>query len=402
MPDFAYQARSLAGELLEGTLSAGSQREAMAQLSAKELFPLKVEPAKGTVSAGADGSIRVPSAKVTPVYNQLASLLRSGVPLLRSLAVIKEQSSNKALRAVMQDVHAQVEEGASLAEAMARHPRAFGELAVSMVRAGGEGGFLEDSLDRVAAFTEQQAELRGKVVGALAYPVILSVIGVLVVTGLVVFAVPMVSEIFGRLKERGELPWVTEALLGLSAFLGDYGLFVLAGLVAAGYALSQWLATPHGREVADRVRLKTPLLGPINRSLAVARLCRVLGTLLKGGVPIVRALDIAADSAGNRILTAVVRDAAENIKSGESLAAPLGASGDFPRDVVEMIAVAEQSNSLETVLEQVADSLERSTWRKIELAVRLIEPLMLVILAGAVLVVVIALLMPIINAGGAL
>lgn len=402
MPDYAYSARTLAGELLEGTLSAGSQREAMAQLSAKELFPLKVEPAKGAVAAGADGSIRVPSAKVTPVYNQLAALLRSGVPLLRSLAVIKEQSSNKALRAVMEDVHSQVEEGASLAEAMARHPRAFGELAVSMVRAGGEGGFLEDSLDRVAAFTEQQAELRGKVVGALAYPVILSIIGVLVVTGLVVFAVPMVSEIFGRLKERGELPWVTEALLGLSAFLGDYGLFVLAGLGAAGYALSQWLATPQGREIADRVRLKAPLLGPINRSLAVARLCRVLGTLLKGGVPIVRALDIAADSAGNRILTAVVRDAAENIKSGESLAGPLGASGDFPRDVVEMIAVAEQSNSLETVLEQVADSLERSTWRKIELAVRLIEPLMLVLLAGAVLVVVIALLMPIINAGGAL
>lgn len=402
MPDYAYSARSLAGELLEGTLTAGSQREAMAQLSARELFPLKVEPAKGAVSTGADGSIRVPSAKVTPVYNQLAALLRSGVPLLRSLAVIKEQSSNKALRAVMEDVHAQVEEGASLAEAMARHPRAFGELAVSMVRAGGEGGFLEDSLDRVAAFTEQQAELRGKVVGALAYPVILSVIGVLVVTGLVVFAVPMVSEIFGRLKERGELPWVTEALLGLSAFLGDYGLFLLAGIAAGVYFLSQWLATPQGREIADRVRLKTPLLGPINRSLAVARLCRVLGTLLKGGVPIVRALDIAADSAGNRVLTAVVRDAAENIKSGESLAAPLGASGDFPHDVVEMIAVAEQSNSLETVLEQVADSLERTTWRKIELAVRLIEPLMLVVLASAVLVVVIALLMPIINAGGAL
>lgn len=402
MPDFAYTARSLAGELLTGTLSAGSAREAMAQLSAKDLFPVKVEPAKGSVTAGADGAIRVPSAKVTPVYNQLAALLRSGVPLLRSLAVIKEQASHKALKAVLEDVYAQVEDGASLAEAMARHPRAFGELAVSMIRAGGEGGFLEDSLDRVAAFTEQQAELRGKVVGALAYPLILSVIGVLVVTGLIVFAVPMVSELFARLKERGELPWVTEALLGLSAFLASYGILVLAAIFGIGYALSKWMATPRGRDVVDRIRIKAPLMGPINRSLSVARLCRVLGTLLKGGVPIVRALDIAADSAGNRILSAVVRDAAENIKAGESLAAPLGASGDFPRDVCEMIAVAEQSNSLETVLEQVADSLERSTWRKIELAVRLVEPLLLVILAGAVLVVVIALLMPIINAGGAL
>lgn len=374
----------------------------MATLSSRDLFPVKVQPAKGAITGSTDGSIRVPASKVTPVYNQLAALLRSGVPLLRSLAVVKEQASNKPLQAVLEDVYAQIEEGASLAEAMQRHPRAFGELAVSMVRAGGEGGFLEDSLDRVSAFTEQQAELRGKVVGALAYPVILSVIGVLVVSGLVVFAVPMVAEIFQRLKERGELPWVTEALLAVSAFLGDYGLFVLAAIAAAGYGAAQWAKTERGRDAIDRFRLKAPLLGPISRSLSVARLCRVLGTLLKGGVPIVRALDISADSAGNRVLTAVVRDAAENIKSGESLAGPLGASGDFPRDVVEMIAVAEQSNSLETVLEQVADSLERSTWRKIELAVRLLEPLMLVVLAGAVLLVVVALLMPIINAGGAL
>ncbi|MEO0531983.1 MAG: type II secretion system F family protein [Planctomycetota bacterium] len=402
MADFVYQARSLAGELSTGTVQAGSAREAMATLSARDLFPVKVEPAKGSVAASADGSIRVPSAKVTPVYNQLAALLRSGVPLLRSLAVVKEQASNRPLQAVLDDVHAQVEEGASLAEAMQRHPRAFGELAVSMVRAGGEGGFLEDSLDRVSAFTEQQAELRGKVIGALAYPVILCVIGVLVVSGLVVYAVPMVAEIFQRLRERGELPWVTEALLAVSAFLGDYGLFVLGGIAAVAYGVGQWAGTDRGRDTIDKLRLRTPLLGPISRSLSVARLCRVLGTLLKGGVPIVRALDIAADSAGNRVLTGVVRDAAENIQSGESLAGPLGASGDFPRDVVEMIAVAEQSNSLETVLEQVADSLERSTWRKIELAVRLLEPLMLVLLAGAVLLVVVALLMPIINAGGAL
>lgn len=401
MPDFAYTARSLAGELLEGTLSAGSQREALAALSARDLFPVRVEAAKGTVTAH-DGSVRVPNSKVTPVYNQLAALLRSGVPLLRSLAVVREQASHKGLAAVLDDLYAQVEEGASLAEAMARHPRTFGELAVSMVRAGGEGGFLEDSLDRVAAFTEQQAELRGKVVGALAYPMILSVIGVLVVTGLVAFAVPMVAELFESMRERGQLPWLTEALLAVSGVLSRWGVLILIALAGAGYAFANWAKTPRGRDTLDRVRLKAPLLGPINRSLAVARLCRVLGTLLKGGVPIVRALEISADSAGNRVLSRVVADASDNIKSGESLAGPLGASGDFPRDVVEMIAVAEQSNSLEAVLEQVADSLERTTWRKIELGVRLIEPLMLVLLAGAVLIVVIALLMPIVTAGSAI
>ncbi|MGL4515044.1 MAG: type II secretion system F family protein [Lacipirellulaceae bacterium] len=395
MPEFAYIARSPAGQRLTGTITAASQREAVAALSGRELFPVEVEVAPGAkpVASG----VRVPSSKVTPVYNQLAALLRSGVPLLRSLTVIREQASHAALAAVLEDVRARVEDGASLAEAMSRHPGAFGELAVSMVRAGGEGGFLEESLDRVAAFTDQQAELRSKVIGALAYPAILSIIGTLVVTGLVVFAVPMVEDLFARLKERGELPWLTQALLGLSAFLKRWGLLVAGALAIGVYALRQWLATPAGREALDRLRLRLPILGPIDRSLAVARLCRVLGTLLKGGVPIVRALTISADSTGNRVLSGVVTAAAENIKAGDSLAEPLGSSGVFPRDVVEMIAVAEQSNSLEIVLNQVADSLERSTWRKIELLVRLLEPLMLLVLAGLVLAVVIALLLPVIK-----
>lgn len=395
MPEFAYIARSLAGQRLTGTITAASQREAVATLAGRELFPVEVKPS-GTVKP-TTATTRVPSSRVTPVYSQLAALLRSGVPLLRSLTVIREQSSHPALTAVLEDVRARVEDGASLAEAMARHPGAFGELPVSMVRAGGEGGFLEESLDRVAAFTDQQAELRSKVLGALAYPVILSVIGTLVVTGLVVFAVPMVEDLFARLKERGELPWMTEALLALSAFLKRWGVLVAGGIAVGLYALGQWLATPGGRDALDRLRLRLPILGPIDRSLAVARLCRVLGTLLKGGVPIVRALAISADSTGNRVLSSVVTAAAENIRGGDSLAEPLAASRVFPRDVVEMIAVAEQSNSLEVVLNQVADSLERSTWRKIDLLVRLLEPLMLLVLAGVVLLVVIALLLPVIK-----
>ena len=397
MPDFAYTARNLTGELLEGTLSAASEREALATLSAQELFPVRVEAA-GKVATAADGSIRVRSRYITPVYSQLSALLRSGVPLLRAIDVIREQSSNVKLSAVLDDVHDRVEDGSTLADAMARHPLAFGELAVSIVRAGGEGGFLEDALDRVAAFTDQQDELKSKVTGALAYPLILMVIGVLIVTGLIVFAVPLVEELFARLKERGELPWLTEALLALSDFLASYGLFLIAAIGLVVYYVRKWLATEQGRLAADRYRLMTPVLGPISRSLAVARFCRVLGTLLRGGVPIVRSLLISADSTGNRVLAGVVTEASENIKSGESLASPLGSSGAFPRDVVEMIAVAEQANSLEAVLEQVADSLERTTWRKIELGVRLLEPLMLLVLASAVLMVVIALLMPIIRA----
>ncbi|TWT90150.1 Type II secretion system protein F [Pseudobythopirellula maris] len=398
MPDFAYIARSLDGQRVEGVLSAPNQGEAMAALSARELFPLKVGAAAGSkAAASGQKQVRIASKHITPVYSQLAGLLRSGVPLLRSLTVIAEQSSHPPLVAVLEDLRTRVEDGSSLAEAMGRHPRVFGELSTSVVRAGGEGGFLEDALERVAAFTDQQEELKSKVAGAMAYPIILSVIGFLIVNGLIIFAVPMVEDLFARLKDKGELPWITEALLGLSDALQNYGLFIVAGVGVVIYFAYKWFETDEGRDWVDRWRLRVPMVGKIYRSLAVARFCRVLGTLLKGGVPIVRSLDIAADSTGNRVLTAVVKEAAETIQAGEPLAGPLSASGVFPRDVCEMIAVAEQSNNLEGVLNQVSDSLEKTTWRKIEVLVRLLEPLMLLVLAGVVLVVVIALLLPVIK-----
>jgi general secretion pathway protein F/type IV pilus assembly protein PilC len=203
--------------------------------------------------------------------------------------------------------------------------------------------------------------------------------------------------LFQRLRDRGELPAVTDWLLWLSAFMQTYGIFILVALAFAGVYLYKQLQTDDGRIWLDRWRLKVPVISSIYLSLAVSRFCRVLGTLLGNGVPIVRSLEISADSTGNRVLSAAVRDAAENISAGQSLATPLQESGKFPADVVEMIAVAEQSNNLETVLPHIADSLERDTWRRLDLFVRLLEPLMLLILAGVVLVVVIALLVPVLK-----
>jgi general secretion pathway protein F/type IV pilus assembly protein PilC len=323
--------------------------------------------------------------------------LGSGVPLLRSLEVIRQQTPHKNLAAVLEDVHSRVQEGAALADAMARHPRAFGELATSIVRAGGEGGFLEEALDRLAKFTEQQDELKSRVIGALAYPTILFVLGTIVVNVLIIFFVPKFETLFGRLRERGELPAVTDWLLWSSRVMQTYGIFIVIGLVIAGMIVRSRLQTEEGRVWLDRLRLKVPVVSGIYLSLAVSRFCRVLGTLLTGGVPIVRSLEISADSTGNRVLSSAVREAAENITAGESLATPLGASGQFPPDVVEMIAVAEQSNNLETVLPHIADTLERDTWRRLDLFVRLLEPLMLLILAAVVLVVVIALLVPVLK-----
>jgi general secretion pathway protein F/type IV pilus assembly protein PilC len=396
MPDFAYIARDLTGNRVEGTLAAGNEREAVAALSGRNLFPLKVASADGRAT-GTTKSLKVSSRVMASTYAQLSALLGSGVPLLRSLEVIREQTPHKNLSLILEDVHSRVQEGTTLADAMARHPRAFGELATSIVRAGGEGGFLEEALNRLAKFVEQQDELKGKVIGALAYPAILFTLGTLVVNGLVIFFVPKFEPIFATLRKRGELPMVTDWLLWLSHTLQSYGLFILLALFLLGWFARNRLRTEEGRVWLDQWRLRIPVASGIYLSLAVSRFCRILGTLLGGGVPIVRSLEISADSTGNRILASTIREAAENISGGESLAAPLQASGRFPADVVEMIAVGEQSNNLETVLPHVADSLERDTWRRLDLFVRLLEPLMLLLLAGIVLVVVIALLVPVLK-----
>lgn len=400
MPEFAYIARDMTGNRVEGTLAAGTEREALASLSAKDLFPLKVSSAEKNTPAAR--SPRVKPRVMATTYNQLSALLRSGVPLLRSIEVIREQTPHKNLKTVLEDVHARVQEGATLADAMAKHPKAFGELGTSIIRAGGEGGFMEEALERLARFTEQQDELKGRVIGAMAYPAILFTVGTVVVNVLVIFFVPKFEPLFARLKARGELPAMTEWLLWLSHTLQGYGLFILAVLVILGLFARQKLMTEQGRRWLDRVRLRMPVAGSIYLSLAVSRFCRVLGTLLTGGVPIVRSLEISADSTGNKILADAVRDAADNISAGQALAQPLAASGHFPADVVEMIAVAEQANSLETVLPQVAETLERDTWRRLDLFVRLLEPLMLLLLAGVVLMVVIALLVPVLKGSAAL
>jgi type II secretory pathway component PulF len=396
MPDFAYTARDASGQKVTGVVSAANQREVLAQLAARALFPLTVDT-RAAEAAQRRKSKKVKAQLMATAYSQLAGLLRSGVPLLRSLDVLRQQSSHAGLKEVLSQVHGDVEEGATLAEAMARHPRAFGEMAVSMVRAGGEGGFLEDALLRVAEFTEQQADLKGRTLGALAYPVFLGVTGFLVVVVLIVFFVPKFEDLFARLRERGELPAMTEWLLAISHGMAAYG-WIPVVVVFAGVAwLKGKLQTEEGKLARDQWQLRVPMAGRIFLNLAVARFCRVLGTLLHNGVPILRSLEISASAAGNRVLGIAIREAAENVTEGQSLAGPLKASGHFPVTVTEMIAVAEESNTLDTVLNEISDGLERRTWRQLDLMVRLLEPIMLLLLASVILMVVIALLTPVLK-----
>ena len=399
MPSFAYTAYTEGGERVTGVVSAANEREAVHVLAGKSLYPLVVEADeprqlwKGR---------RIKGQTMATFYSQLAGLLRSGVSLLRALQVLREQATDDRLRRVLTELHALVEDGASLADAMARFPRSFGEMAVNMVRAGGEGGFLEEALERVATFTERQEDLKARTVGAMAYPVFLAVAGTAIVVALLVFFVPKFEELFAELRERGELPTLTIALLGISRFLQSWGALLLLAVVPVAGLVVQQLRTERGRKWLDRWKLRAPILGPVFGQLAVARFCRVLGTLLRNGVPILRSLAISRDAAGNRVLSEAIEQATENITAGESLAQPLRKSGCFPPNVIEMIAVAEESNTLDRVLIETADQLERQTARRLDLAVRLLEPILLMILAACVLAVVIALLVPVIRMSNAI
>nr|MCU0977548.1 type II secretion system F family protein [Pirellulaceae bacterium] len=231
MPDFAYIARDNSGQRVTGSVAAASEREVLSILSGKSLFPISVTLEKAQTNPLSRK--RVGGQLMATTYSQLASLLRSGVPLLRSIHVLRHQTSNARLREVLDDIYRRVEDGSTLGEAMSRYPRVFSEMAINMVRAGGEGGFLEDALERVSQFTEQQEDLKSRTAGALAYPVFLAIIGTLVVGGLVIFFVPRFAAMFDSLRQRGELPAMTDWLLAFSTVLRRYGLIVVAVVVVA-------------------------------------------------------------------------------------------------------------------------------------------------------------------------
>lgn len=394
MPDFSFKALDAAGSRNEGVLTAVSEREVVSMLDARGLFPLEIGMLKDAAAEDAAGG-RVKARLMAAFYAQLADLLRAGVPLLRSLSILEKQTSNKRLSGILREIHAKVADGTTLADAMAAYPGAFTELAVSMVRAGQEGGFLEDVLERIAVFTEHQEDLKAKVMGALAYPIFLAIMGTLVLNVLVIFFVPKFEPVFEKLARKGDLPALTMFLIGFSRFLQSWWPAILVALVAAIFAFRQWAATDTGRMLLDGLRLRLPVAGKIYLSLALSRFTRILGTLLRNGIPILQALRIAKDSTGNKVLTDAIDQAAENVTAGNKLAAPFSACPHFPRDVVEMVSVGEESNNLEKVLLDIADGLEKRTARQLELFVRLLEPVMLLIMAGVTLVVVAGLLLPV-------
>jgi len=397
MPDFRYQARELSGKQVSGVLTATSEKDALSILAARSLFPMSVSLTEQSKQQASAGSRRVPTRYLTVFYNQLSDLLKSGVPLLRSLQLLEDQTSNPVLRSVVQDIREQVADGTRLNDAMRRHPKTFNFLSISMVKAGEEGGFLEEVLSRIAVFNEHQEELRGRVTGAMVYPMFLMTVGLAIVTVMMIWFVPEFASMFDRMQDQGTLPWATTTLLSISDLIQKRGLLLLAGLGGVVFGIVYYIRTPEGSRNLDRLKLRLPGLGGILQSLAVARFCRMLGTLLKNGVPILQSLRIAKDASGNVILAEAIGNAADNVSSGQSLAVPLRASGQFSRDLIEMIAVGEEANNLENVLINVADNMEKRTSRRIDMVVRLLEPMLLLVMATVVTFVIAALLLPVLN-----
>ena len=395
MPEFVYTARDATGQDVAGRTTAASKREILVALSERALFPLRVECAAPPRS-GFRLQRRIKQQLVATNLMQLSDLLHNGVPLLSALEILTQQAVHPRLAEVFQSVHDQVAEGSTLDEAFANHPHVFTDLTISMVRAGGEGAFLEDALKRTADFLDLQEKLKSRILGAMAYPAFLAGAGFCVVVVLLVFFVPKFAELFARLEQTGTgLPVPTIILLGLSGFLARYGIFLLIGAAVLAVGARRWAVSPKGQLFIDRWKLKVPVFGPIFLNAAVSRFCRVLGTLLHNSVPLLRALDISSDSAGNRMLSAAIRKSAENISSGETLAKPLAACGLIPRGVMAMIAIAEESNNLDSVLISIADRQDDGISRQLDMMVRLIEPLLLVVMGMVIMFVLVALLMPV-------
>ncbi|MEO1617064.1 MAG: type II secretion system F family protein [Planctomycetota bacterium] len=389
----------MSGKTVSGSVDAANEREVASLLAEQSLFPSKVTVNDSTSAAQSLFGKRkkVKGQIMATFYGQLASLLRSGVPMMRSLTVLGEQSTDAVLGEIVKDIRSRVEDGEPIGNAMARYPDAFSDMAINMVRAGTEGGFLEDALERVSTFTELQEDLKGRTISALAYPVFLFSVGSIVISGLLVFFVPKFDAMFDRLRQKGEMPWYTESLLSFSGVLQNYGWLLMVAVVGLFVLIKVQLQSDAGKRLLDRVKLRVPVLGDILMNLAVARFCRVLGTLLANGVPILKSLEISRSAAANRLLSESIANATENIRGGESLATPLRSSGYFPISVVEMISVGEESNSLDNVLPEIADSLEKRTFRRLDLFVRLLEPMMLLVMAFLVLAVVLALLVPVLK-----
>lgn len=392
MPVFEYSAVDASGRRVKGSLAGQSEQAVLQELELRRLVPVSVKPQSGKVMSGPVLGGRVGTRTLGESYTQMADLLRAGVPLLRGLKLLSQRKSKPALAGVYRELAEAVERGGDLAGAMQERPKVFAPVHVAMVRAGEKGGFLEEVLGRLGTLIIAQAELRAKVMASLIYPAMLVFVGSAVMVAIFTIFVPQFKPMFTKLP-RG-MPTLTKIVFGLSDALTTYGL-VTAIVAAAAGGLAWWaMRVPEIRARVEKVKVRAPVVGPLVRALATARVCQLLGAMLANGVPLLAALGIAKDAAGNRLMERAVSEAAEAVQRGEPLGATLARSGLFEDDVVEMITVGESANNLGDVLTEIARTLEGRVDRLLSAALRLVEPLLLLVIASVIGLVAAALILP--------
>ena len=392
----------LNGALVEGNVDASNRHEAMRQVEVLGLKPIRLAESGGGAakSATAAGGFQLGGAKkITPRMLEnftrlLSSLLAAGVPFSRALVIIHREASAPVAKAKWKEIHDFVIAGMSLSDAMARSPETFPRVYVAMVEAGEAGGFLDVVLAQIADFQAREKDLQGKVITALMYPVILLVLAMGVLIFLLVFFIPRFQMIFQGFN--AELPILTQIIVGISEAVRHYGLFLGAGIVVGVVSLRNWFKSEKGRRSWEGLILKIPTIGPLLAQFAMARFCRMLGTLLGAGVPLINSLNVARRSIGNQILVDAVSESIDRVKEGKPLGKSLAQNRSlFPGAIVEMISVAEESGKLDQELLRIANVTESDLDRQLKTVVALAEPLMLFLIAALVGTIFIGMVIPI-------
>ena len=395
---YAYKVRDREGKMAAGSMEAESEEAVVGRLRQLGYAPISIEPEKG---AGLKTEVKLPGTgrvklKDLAVFSrQFATMINSGLSLLRSLTILGEQTSNRRLGEVILQVRAEVEQGTSLSAALARHPKVFNRLYVSMVRAGEIGGFLDQVLVKVAETFEKEVELRGKIRSAMTYPVVVSIMVVGIVAAMLIFIVPTFADLYDSLG--GTLPLPTRMLMGASNILRRFFLVVLLAVVVLVFLFRRWKATDQGRYQVDRFKLKVKVFGPLFHKTALSRFSRTLSTLIRAGVPILQALEIVGETVNNMVISRAVRDVQDAVREGESLATPLAKHATFPAMVVQMMAVGEETGALDTMLSKVADFYDQEVEAAVASLTSMIEPILIAVMGAAVGGMVIALYMPLFN-----
>ncbi|OGP15214.1 MAG: pilus assembly protein PilC [Deltaproteobacteria bacterium GWA2_55_10] len=402
MPTFVYTGKTLGGEARKGELEAASLAAATAALRRQQILPSSVTPKK----AGLSFEIKIPglgkgikTKDIVIFSRQFATMIDAGLPLVQCLDILASQQENAEFKRVLLDVKSSVEGGSTFADALRKHPKVFDDLYVNLIAAGEVGGILDTILNRLSGFLEKSEKLKGKIKSAMTYPAAVIVIAVLIVSGLLIWVVPIFQDMFSSMGQA--LPAPTQLVVAMSNALKSSWYIIIAVLVAAGVGLNRAYKTPWGRRIMDKAALKAPVLGDLIRKTAVARFTRTLGTMLSSGVPILEALEIVSKTAGNVIIEEAVMKARTSLSQGKTLAEPLLETKVFPGMVTQMIAVGESTGALDTMLTKIADFYEEEVDQAVEALTSLIEPMLMAFLGVAVGGLVIALYLPIFQVAGA-